>query len=122
MSTGEKVVDLTVGEATPIDATIQTETDERDFGRSYKWSVVAKLNGTDGTPQVEIEGTNDGVNWANPYRENPADPNSPPLVIDLNQPVNSMMDDFFPFDKFRIKTLPNDNTTGTVEYKLCVHF
>jgi len=119
MSTGEKLVPLLVGGSPSIDATIQTSTEKSDYGRSYKWSVTAKKIGTDGNPIVHIEASNNGVDWVRPY----VDVDGNEIIWTLDDATNnSIFDEVFPFDQFRLTTEPNGNTTGTVEYELCLHF
>lgn len=117
-NTGERRKQLEVAQDPVIDATIEQVTDICDFGRGYNWSVQSVLTGTDGTPQLQILGSNDGVNFVNVYCDNEGNP----LSVDLNAVSNAVFDDIFPFDQFRVKILPNDNTTGTLELFLNLHF
>lgn len=119
MSTGEKNIQLLVDGVFGIDATTTTTTDALDFGRSYKWSVIAKKFGCDGNPVITIEGSNNGSDWINPYFDK--DTNAP-IEIELNEIVNTAFDDIFPFSYFRVRTEQGTNTTGTVELTLNLHF
>ena len=112
-------VTLKVATNPVIDASASTTTDAFSLDKSLEWSLIAVKSGTDGDPTIEIEGSNDGVNWKNPYKDlvTPANP----LIMTLDEAVNSAFDDIFPFEKYRIKTEPNGTTVGTLSYVLSVY-
>ena len=111
-------VTLKVSNNPVIDASASTTTDAFSVDSSMEWSLIAVKTGTDGDPTIEIEGSNDGTNWKNPYK----DPDAPanPLIMTLDEAENSAFDDIFPFEQYRVKTEPNGTTTGTLSYVLSI--
>ena len=109
-------IELKVSDDPLIDASATTETDAITIEGLNNYSISFIKTGTDGNPIVEIEGSNDGVNWSNPYKE---DNGTTVLTPELDETVNSIRDGGnWLFSQIRVKTIPNGTTTGTLNYIL----
>ena len=111
-----KIIELKVSDDPLIDASATTETDVLTIEGLNNYSITFVKSGTDGNPIVEVLGSNDGVNFVNPYFE---DNGSTAWTFELTDTINGTEDAFdFLFKFFRIKTIPNGTTTGTLNYFL----
>jgi len=107
---------LEVSDNIVIDASATTETDALEIDRFKNFSVTFTKTGTDGNPLIELQGSNDGVNYTNPYTE---DDDVTPFIGELDDAVNSVRDQgWWLFKYFRIKTVPNGTTTGSISMVL----
>jgi len=105
---------LEVNDNIVIDASVNTVTDALEINRLLDYSIVLTKDSTDGNPTIEIQGSNDGINWVNPYLE---DDGVTPLAMDLNDVSNSVRDTGkWVFKFIRVSTIPNGTTTGTLGY------
>ena len=107
---------LEVSSSTVIDATVTTYTDPLNIGRIRNYSMSLIRTGiAGGNPIIEVQGSNDNINWINPYTED----NGSPMTFELSDDSNGVDDPSnFLFEHFRIKTIPNGAVAGTLEYIL----
>lgn len=111
-----KVETFEVSNSISIDASASTTTDALFTSVMNGYSITLVKSGTDGNPIVEIQGSNDGVNWSNPYFE---DDGITALAPELDNDVNSIRDNaLWTFSHISIKTIPNGTTTGTLKYTI----
>lgn len=107
--------ELVVDDSEVIDATVGTETDGLTTSFLQGYSITLVKDGTDGDPMVEVQGSNDGLTWVNPY----LDEDELPLIIPLDELTNSIRDTaLWMFRDIRVKTIPNGTTTGTLKYSI----
>lgn len=109
-------IELKVSDNEVIDATVTTETDALTITNLHNFSITFVKSGTDGNPIVEVLGSIDGVSYVNPFFEDDA---VTTWTFELTDAVNGTEDeDLFLYNYFKIKTIPNGTTTGTLSYTL----
>jgi len=109
---------LKVSNNAVIDASTSTNTDALEFTdfRPRNFSVIMVKDSTDGDPIANIEASADGTSFNNPYRESD---NTTEIKCTLDETVNGFVDrGRFDYKYFRVKTVPNGTTTGTLSYIL----
>lgn len=101
-----------VGGVAAIDATSITSTGAFTIDNLNDYSITFVKTGTDGNPIIEVQGSNDGTNWVNPYLESDG---VTEVTMELDATSNSVRDRLtFGFKHIKVYTIPNGTTTGTI--------
>ena len=86
-----------------------------ESGKDMRWLLTVSSSGLDGTPQMFVEESPDGLVWI-PLNNHIDGFNYFPLDDNLV----SVRDSYFMGKAFRIRIEPNDNTTGNIDATLIV--
>ena len=102
-----------------VDASVSQASDPYiiDCGQDMRWLLFIKGDGLDGTPNVFVEESPNGLDWI-PLNNN--DCSGILNYFPLDDSIMTIRDSYFMGKAFRVRFEANGNTTGTIYADLIV--